>query len=74
VAPERRDRISSLHDAALACAPAERGAFLTEACEGDDDLRREVESLLAYESTAVRFLERPAADVMAVAFGSAPAE
>jgi serine/threonine protein kinase/WD40 repeat protein len=74
VAPERRDRISSLHDAALACAPAERGAFLTEACEGDDDLRREVESLLAYESAAVRFLETPAADVMAVAFGSAPAE
>ena len=29
--------------------PAERDAFLTEACAGDDALRQEVESLLAYE-------------------------
>src|SRR6185436_16034972 len=72
--PDRRDRISNLHHAALARTPAERGAFLTEASEGDDVLRREVESLLAYEAASVRFLETPAADVAAVALGSAPAE
>ena len=33
--------------------------FLTEACEGDDVLRQEVESLLAYESASARFLETP---------------
>jgi serine/threonine protein kinase len=60
--PERRDRISNLHDAALARAPGERGAFLKEACEGDEVLRQEVESLLNYESASVRFLETPAAD------------
>ena len=72
--PDRRDRISNLHHAALARAPAERGAFLKEACEGDEALRQEVESLLDYESTSVRFLETPAADVVAIALGSAPAE
>jgi Tol biopolymer transport system component len=71
--PDRRDRISGLHHAALARPPGERGAFLKEACEGDDLLRREVESLLAYESVSVGFLETPAADVVAVALGNAPA-
>jgi serine/threonine protein kinase len=72
--PDRRDRISNLHHAALARAPGERGAFLKEACEGDEVLRQEVESLLDYESASVRFLETPAADVVAIALGSAPAE
>ncbi len=72
--PDRRDRISNLHHAALARAPGERGAFLKEACEGDEVLRQEVESLLGYESASVRFLETPAADVAAIALGSASAE
>src|SRR6185436_7557967 len=71
--PDRRERISNLHHAALARAPAERGAFLKEACEGDEVLRQEVESLLQYESASVRFLETPAAEVVAVALGTAPA-
>jgi hypothetical protein len=57
--PDRRDRVSNLHHAALARAPGERGAFLKEACEGDEGLRQEVESLLNYESASVRFLETP---------------
>ena len=68
--PDRRDRISNLHHAALARAPGERSAFLTEACEGDEVLRQEVESLLEYESASVRFLEIPA---VAAALGNAPA-
>ncbi|HVQ15457.1 MAG TPA: hypothetical protein VMS40_17770, partial [Vicinamibacterales bacterium] len=72
--PDRRDLISNLHHAALARAPGERGAFLREACEGDEVLRQEVESLLGYESASVRFLETPAADVAAIALGSASAE
>ena len=43
---ERRDLISDLYHGALARAPEERGAFLTEACNGDEALRQEVESLL----------------------------
>jgi len=41
--PDRRDLISRLHHAALARPPEKRGAFLKEACEGDEVLRQEVD-------------------------------
>jgi non-specific serine/threonine protein kinase/serine/threonine-protein kinase len=41
---------------ALERAPAERAAFLAGACGGDEDLRAEVESLLAAERSAGGFL------------------
>ncbi len=44
---DRWERIDALCHAALERAPADRAAFLDEACAGDADLRREVESLLA---------------------------
>src|SRR5262249_36627880 len=37
-----------------------RAAFLDEACGGDSDLRRDVESLLAQEQSAQSFMEEPA--------------
>ena len=43
-------RVESIYHAALACPLPERAAFLTDACgnnEGDDAVRREVDSLLA---------------------------
>ena len=46
---DRRDLISDLYHRALARAPEERAAFLTEACKGDEGLRQEVESLLEFE-------------------------
>ena len=58
-----QSRISDLYHRALARTPEERSAFLEEACDGDAALRREVESLLEYESDSARFLERPAAVV-----------
>ena len=58
VTSERRRRIEDLCHAARAHVPASRGAFLTEACGADSDLRREVESLLAEDAT--EFLDRPA--------------
>jgi serine/threonine protein kinase len=63
--PDRRNRISDLYHAALARAPEERRAFLTDACDGDGALRQEVESLLQFEPASVRFLETPAAGVVA---------
>jgi serine/threonine-protein kinase len=54
-----------LHDA-LDRAPAQRAAFVAEACGGDDDVRREVESLLAaHDRAGSEFLERPAAAAFA---------
>ena len=59
MASEGRDRISELYHRALERPPEGRSAFLQEACDGDVDLRREVESLLGYEHASARFLETP---------------
>ena len=55
ISPERWQQVDQLYHLALEREPGQRGAFLAEACAGDEELRREVESLLAQEgSTLVR--------------------
>jgi serine/threonine-protein kinase len=44
---DRWQEISRIFQVALAQEPHERSLFLASACEGDEDLRRQVESLLA---------------------------
>ncbi len=61
MASERSARLSHLYHAALSRRPEDRNAFLNEACADDEALRREVESLLRYESDSPEFLENPAA-------------
>ena len=63
--PERWEQVAQLHRAALEREGSARAAFLREACAGDEDLRREVESLLAYEGKNESFLESPALEVAA---------
>jgi Tol biopolymer transport system component/predicted Ser/Thr protein kinase len=65
VKSERWQQVEQLYHAALECDAKERSAFLAEACAGDDSLRREVESLLAYEDQAENFIESPALEVVA---------
>src|SRR5215469_958505 len=55
--PERWKLVGKLFNSALEREASQRGAFLLEACGGDEELRREVESLLAQEKPANRFLE-----------------
>ena len=62
--PERYEQIGQLYHAALEREPADRAAFLAEAC-GDDELRREVASLLSSHEQAESFIERPPNDVAA---------
>jgi eukaryotic-like serine/threonine-protein kinase len=57
---ERWAQVKSLIESALEKDPAERVQFLREACGGDDELRSEVESLLAQEQAADAFLATPA--------------
>jgi len=52
---ERWQQIESLFQEALEHDPAQRNAWLREACQGDSDLRREVASLLANHQTATDF-------------------
>ena len=63
MASDRRDRISELYHRALERPPGERGEFLDAACDGDETLREELESLLHHASGVARFLETPAAVV-----------
>src|SRR5436190_23201939 len=53
-------QVESLLDEALPKSPVERAAFLDHACEGDRELRQEVERLLAVHPHAEDFLSRPA--------------
>jgi len=52
---ERWQQIESVFQEALARDPAERDAYVREACHGDSDLRREVASLLANHQEASDF-------------------
>ena len=62
--PEHWEQVALLHRAALEHEEGQRAAFLHDACAGDEDLRGEVESLLAYEGKAEYFMEVPALDVV----------
>ena len=58
---DRWRQVEDLCHAALAYHAEERRAFLANACQGDEGLLREVESLLAQESSAEGFMSVPAA-------------
>ena len=71
--PERHRLLEELCHNAFERDPAERAAFLADACVDDQALRREVEELLAHAEDAVHFIETPALDVAAAAFARPPA-
>src|SRR6267154_736953 len=58
--PERWGKIESIFHKTLEAEESRRAAVLEESCAGDEDLRREVESLLAHHSEAGSFIETPA--------------
>ncbi len=63
--PERWRKIEHLYHAALGRDPAQREAYLLDACHNDPDLRREIEELLAYQERADSFIETPAVNIAA---------
>ncbi len=71
---ERWQQIEELFQLALEREAKERSAFLDEACTGDADLRREVESLLLYDENASSFMETPAFDAASELLGDNQAE
>src|SRR5215831_481123 len=74
--PDRWRQIEDLYHAALKRASGERAAFLDAACDRDQDLRQEVESLLAHDEQAQRFITSPpdtiAAELLAKAQRPSP--
>ncbi len=63
----RHRLVGDLYHQALELAPDQREAFLRRACNGDDDLRHEVESLVAAHEDAGDFISRPAIEEAAAA-------
>ena len=61
----RWEQVERICHAALELEERQRTAFLEEACAGDEELRREVESLLKFDSRGERFIEKPAMEVAA---------
>jgi Tol biopolymer transport system component/predicted Ser/Thr protein kinase len=62
MSPDRLRQVEELYHSARERVAGQRGAFLAEACQDDEDLRREVESLLA-QSVSEDVMERPALDL-----------
>ena len=60
--PELYRQIGSLYHAALELDPGRREAFLDQACAGNEQLRHEVEELLASNERAGNFLAAPAVE------------
>jgi hypothetical protein len=54
---EHWQQIRDIFDGAIEHAPDERSRFLDEVCANDEEVRREVESLLASLDGAGSFLE-----------------
>ncbi len=71
---ERWREIDRLYHAARECEQGKRTTFLKQACAGNADLQREVESLLAQEDSGDGFLEAPALEVAARALAQERAE
>ena len=67
---DRWHQIEELYHAALRLDANQRASFLESACNGDADLRREVESLLVSDQQAESFLESPVLEVAAQAMAA----
>ncbi len=67
---ERWQQIEHLYHSALERERGERSLFLAGACQGDDELRREVESLLAQKTGSSGLLARRAWQSAATLAGS----
>jgi eukaryotic-like serine/threonine-protein kinase len=71
--PERWQQVDRIFQEALERAPDDRAAFINEACEDDDSLRREVEALIAADGKAGSLIEAPAYAMAAPLFAGADA-
>jgi Tol biopolymer transport system component len=63
--PDRWIKIKEIFQAAMDRAPAERAVFVSDACAGDQELRKEVESLMSSDGRSGTFLDSPAYEAAA---------
>jgi serine/threonine protein kinase/Tfp pilus assembly protein PilF len=60
--PQRWEKVEQILNAALDLEAGARSVFLNQACAGDRELRREVETLIKSYESADNFIERPILD------------
>src|SRR5438552_5576638 len=65
---QQYERLTELFHAVLEIAPDQRAAFLDQVSDGDADLRRELESLLAAHEQRAAYTEKPPDDIAAGMF------
>ena len=63
--PERWQQVKEIFNSAITCRPEERSSFVSRACSGDDELRNEVESLIASHEQSGGFIDKPAFEAAA---------
>src|SRR5689334_19586257 len=63
--PERWQRVDEIFQAALELKPEERSAFIENACSGNEELRREVESLITADEQGLSVVDEPVFQVAA---------
>ena len=63
--PERWHKVKELFHSALEREPSERISFLDQTCAGDEELRKEVESLIASHEKTGSFIDEPAFEAAA---------
>src|SRR5262249_47936266 len=63
--PERWQQVKEIFNAAIAHRAEERSSFISQACSGDEELRSEVESLIASHEESGAFIDQPAYEVAA---------
>ena len=59
MSPELWQQIEAIFQTAVDLKTADRAAFIKKACAGDDELRSEVEKLMADYDSAANFIESP---------------
>src|SRR5919205_3184678 len=63
--PERWQQVKQIFNSAINYRPEERSLFISQACSGDDQLRSEVESLIASHEESGSFIDKPAFEAAA---------
>ena len=72
--PERWQQVKEIFNSAISYRPEERSSFISQACSGDEDLRSEVESLIASHEQSGSFIDKPAFEAAASLLVREPAE
>ena len=72
--PERWQQVKEIFNSAITHRPEERSSFISQACSGDEELRSEVESLIASHEQSGSFIDQPAFEVAASLLADEKAE